>query len=409
MFDEFAGESVMLLQGPIGPFFSEVAEHLQSHDASVVKINLNAADDWFFSGAPVLHYRETLERWPEFVAEKMREYRGNSLFVFGDSRVYHAAAIKEAAKLGVRVYVFEEGYVRPDYITFEPGGTNFNTTVPSSLDFYRGLSLERSPRPRPVGNTFWWTAWYAIIYSLLLTYFSKGYPHYPHHRDMRAGPQARSWWRSAFRKSYYGFLERGELQRLTSHEGGYFLVPLQVHDDFQVKNSRFDDVEQFIGEVVESFATNAPSETWLVFKHHPRDRGFRDYTELLVRLGEQYGIRGRIAYVHDLHLPTLLKRALGTIVINSTVGLSSLYHGTPVKCLSRSVYDMFDSTETLAQFWVSPPKVDRALVRTYIHWLERNVLINGTFYRPRFWPKPPKRRVVPERETPHPRSASLGD
>ncbi len=408
MFEEFAGQNVLLLQGPIGRFFSEVAEHLQAHGAEVVKINLNAADAWFFKGARTLDYTDTRERWPMYVAEQMRQLKTDVLFVFGDSRGYHSTAIEEAKKLGVRVYVFEEGYVRPDYITFEPGGTNFNSTVPSSLDFYRGLSLEEPPEPRSVGDTFWWTAWYAIIYSLLLTYFSGRFPHYPHHRDLRAGTQALSWLRSAWRKPYFAYVERGFLKRLEAHSGRYFLVALQVHDDFQVKNSRFDDVRDFIDEVVESFAAHAPKDAWLVVKHHPRDRGFRDYTELLADLARIHELEGRIHYVHDLHLPTLLKGAQGTVVINSTVGLSSLYHATPVKCLAPSVYAMFSAPQSLGEFWQAPVPVERRVLTMYIRWLKVNVLLNGTFYRPRFWPKPKRPLPTITPDTPGPQSASLG-
>jgi len=45
-------------------------------------------------------------------------------------------------------------------------------------------------------------------------------------------------------------------------------------------------------------------------------------------------------YVHDLYLPTLLANALGAVVINSTVGLSTLNHGLPVKACTSAVYDM---------------------------------------------------------------------
>ncbi len=396
----------MLLQGPVGPFFREVAEHLLAQGASVVKVNFNAADAWFFKGAPTLDYTGTFEDWPEYFERQLRAHAIDTVFMFGDSRRYHIAAAEVAKRASIDVRVFEEGYLRPDYITFERGGTNFKTTVPRSLDFYRNLSLPEPPRSRSVGVTFWWVAWYAIMYSVVLTYFSARYPHYPHHRDMRAGPQALGWNLSAVRKVYHIFLDFFAGRRIKRHQGDYFLVPLQVHDDFQVKNSRFDDVRDFIEEVVASFADAAPQDAWLVFKHHPRDRGFRDYTRLLRDLAERHGLQNRIVYVHDVHLPTLLRRARGTVVINSTVGLSSLHHGTPVKCLERAVYDMFDAPQTLAEFWNGPEPVERALVITFIRWLKLNVLLNGTFYRPRFWPRPV---LAPgSRNTPRPRSATLG-
>jgi capsular polysaccharide export protein len=44
--------------------------------------------------------------------------------------------------------------------------------------------------------------------------------------------------------------------------------------------------------------------------------------------------------VHDLHLPTLLAHASGTVVINSTVGPSALHHKVPSKTTGSAFYDM---------------------------------------------------------------------
>jgi len=385
VFEEFAGRRVLLLQGPIGPFFAIIARKLQRLGATVLKVNLNAADAWFFSGAPTVSFRGSFDEWRQFVRRQCDEHAIDTLFVFGDSRRYHAAAIEVANERGIDVRVFEEGYLRPNYITFERGGTNFNTTIPLDAEFYNQLELPEIRRPRSVGNTFWWEAAYGIIYAIILTYFSKDYPHYEHHRDLRATHHAPLWWLSVGRKLYYSVKEAGLTKRMIEHGGGFFLAPLQVHDDFQVKNSRFDDVKDFIDEVTDSFAKHAPKDCWLVFKHHPKDRGFRDYTAYVRQVGERCGLTGRIFYVHDLHLPTLLKSARGCVVINSTVGLSSLYHRTAVKCLDRSVYEMFTSKLPLDEFWSSPGKVNRSGVEAYIRWLALNVQINGTFYRPSFW------------------------
>jgi capsular polysaccharide export protein len=200
------------------------------------------------------------------------------------------------------------------------------------------------------------------------------------------------WLRSAWRKWYYTLKERGVAERLAGPlSKRFFLVPLQVHNDAQVHvHSKFHSVAEFISEVVESFAGNAPRNTALVIKHHPVDRGYFDYTRLIRDLAVKHGIQDRCFYIHDQHLPTLLKRSRGVVVINSTVGLSALYHGTPVKVCGNAVYDMMGLTfkGSLAHFWrvAHECRPNRELYRRFRHYLIRHTQLNGSFYKRLFVP-----------------------
>ena len=40
----FCGKRVLLLQGPVGPFFSNLAHDLRHAGAEVLKVNFNAGD-----------------------------------------------------------------------------------------------------------------------------------------------------------------------------------------------------------------------------------------------------------------------------------------------------------------------------------------------------------------------------
>src|SRR5690606_12055041 len=144
------------------------------------------------------------------------------------------------------------------------------------------------------------------------------------------------WTRGALRKARYRVRERGMEARLTGElSGRFFLVPLQVHCDFQLANSDYASIEEFSLEVIATFATEAPPDTHLVLKHHPMDRPYRDYTRLFAEEARRRGLEGRIHYIHDQHLPSLLAAARGVIVMNSTVGLQALRLGTPVLALGR--------------------------------------------------------------------------
>ena len=60
--------------------------------------------------------------------------------------------------------------------------------------------------------------------------------------------------------------------------GKFFIVPLQVFNDSQVRiHCDFPSVRSFLLHVLSSFAEHAPADTNIIIKHHPMDRGFIDY------------------------------------------------------------------------------------------------------------------------------------
>jgi capsule polysaccharide modification protein KpsS len=385
MYQALTGKRVLLLQGPVGPFFRRFARDLTEHGAIVTRVTLNAADRMYYLGAPVVAFRGRPEQWPAFLEQLLRDRAIDVVFLFGDGRPYHRRACGVARELGIAVYVFEEGYLRPDHITLEAEGVNGRSTMPRDPARYRDAGANAAEPTKPVGNTFPRFAVYSGLYAIAYTFFAWRYPHYQHHRDVNAFRQALLWSRAGWRKLVYRRRERDLLALCEGRwSGRYFLLPLQVHHDSQWQHSSFSDSESLIRAVVRSFGEQASSEHSLVIKHHPLDRGYRDYTALIRELTDEHGLDGRLLYVHDLHLPTLLKHARGTVVMNSTVGLSSVFHKTPVKVLGQAIYDLpgLSFPGSLEQFWRDPGRVDRHFYQRFHDWLCANNQANGSFYRP---------------------------
>lgn len=376
----------LLLQGPVGPFFRRFADELLAAGVSVTKVNFNSGDDLFFRGPEVVRYREPMGAW-HATCERLVDDRGiDGVFLFGDCRPMHRDAMAVARRRGIPVWVFEEGYLRPDFVTMERGGVNGNSSVPKDPDFFRRAAdgLPDAVDPERVGNTFPHHALWTTMHSVAATTLRWRYPHYRHHRDINSARQAAAWFRGFARKLWYSVTERELLDELTEvWSGRYFLVPLQVYCDAQLSHSRFESMDEFIEYVVSVFAARAPDDHRLVLKHHPHDRAYRDYARLIATLGERYGCGDRLVYVHDLHLPTMLKHARGVITMNSTVGTSSLHHGTPVKVLGSAVYDIPELTYQgdLEDFLRDPGTVDRELYLAFVRWLREANQINGSFYR----------------------------
>lgn len=378
--------NALLLQGPVGPFFARLAEDLRRGGATTTKVNFNAGDGFFYRGEDVISYRDGLEDWPARARQIMVERNIDAVFVFGDQRPIHIPAIQIARELGIAVWVFEEGYLRPNYVTVERDGVNGNSRMPRDPEHYRKAAATLPPlgTVTPVGNAFYHHAMWTILHSLATTVGSWRYPKYQHHRNVNSFYNMFVYTRGALRKLRYRFSERGVVEDVIAKcDGRYFVLPLQVYCDAQLQHSDFATMEAMIEEVVSTFAAVAPADALLVVKHHPHDVPFRDYRGYLSRLAKQHGLGDRIVYIHDTHLPTLLKHARGVVTMNSTVGPSALFHQTPVKVLGRAIYDLrgMTSQRSLADFFVEPGSVEGGLFDAFCEWLRAANQVNGSFYR----------------------------
>lgn len=464
--------NVMLLQGPVGPFFSRFAEELEQRGFNVYKVNFNGGDALFYRRRGAIDFTGRPREWEAWLERLLINREIGRIYLFGDCRAHHRVARRVAERLGIRVFVFEEGYIRPNFITLEENGVNgfsslvnraFATTDEAGtvadsctsktsgsrcseplaaarqtrrpaaggqvqlLQPRRDAPLQPQPRPRsqtPAGEPdgaagstlpgtpsatagrtgsacklsdqlpgevaepsriFLVTALYAIAYYLASRRRRRRYPAYQHHRPLTPVAEGYHWILSGLRKLRYRLRDRHMLaELLPQFDGNYFVCPLQVHCDMQVvEHSKYNSIEHFIGDVLMSFAQHAPGNKAIVFKHHPMDRAYTDYAMLFANLVSELGLQGRVFYVHDVCLPTLLKHAQGTVLINSTVGMSSLFHGTPVKTLGTSIYGGVGlaSQLPLAAFWRVNKVVDReAFLRFRRHLIATNQ-VNGNFYR----------------------------
>ena len=382
----YKNKRVLLLQGPIGPFFRRLAGDLKRAGAAdVVKIDFNGGD-WLFSPKGSIQFRGRMAEWADFLDRVLSERQIDTVLLFGDCRPVHRIAHRVADKRGVTIGVFEEGYIRPNYVTLELFGVNGHSTIPRIPEAYLEAPKVEEVESVSVGNSLWFAVMWCMMYyeaSILLRPF---YRHYTHHRPLNFN-ESWPWLRSVWRKQLYKLQEKGIQEELVEKfSGNYFLVPLQVHNDAQLLvHSSFTSVQAFIFEVLTSFAKHAPQDTLLVIKQHPLDRGYRNYSDYVATLAAQYHLGNRVRYIHDQHLPTLLEHARGVVVVNSTVGLSALHHGTPTKVCGEAIYDLKGLTfqGRLHAFWKHAAElvVDAELYIRFRSYLVSHTQLNGNFYR----------------------------
>ena len=133
-FQAFRGKRVLLLQGPVGPFFANLALDLRGAGAQVFKVNFNGGDWWFSpreNFARVFNFYGPLDQWPRYFRILAQRLGIDVVMLFGDCRPVHAAVTQVCAEIGIDLGVFEEGYLRPNHITLERGGVNSHSAMPA--------------------------------------------------------------------------------------------------------------------------------------------------------------------------------------------------------------------------------------------------------------------------------------
>lgn len=378
-------KKILFLQGPMGLFFKKLDSNFRKKGANTYKICFNMGDQFFSHKDNVIPFRDTPKAWPAFIENFLQENQIDKIFLFGDCRYYQRIARSIAFEKDIDVFVFEEGYLRPHYITLEKFGVNGFSHLSKEALFYQSLPVVNVPLPRHANQSKTNMVLSAAFYYAASNLFSKKYPYYVHHREFSAMKELWHGLRGVFRKILYRFTEKSYLPLITGKlSKKYYFVPLQTHNDFQIlQHSTYRSIEKFIIEVLESFARHAPKNTYLVFKHHPVDRGRKNYTSFITDQAKLLDIDKRILTIHDVYLPSCLKHAMGTITINSTVGLTSIADGIPTLTLGDAVYDIKGLTNkgtSLKKFWNQHKKPDAELYKKFKQYLIQTTQLNGSFY-----------------------------
>jgi len=397
-------ESVLLLQGPVGPFFTKLGSYWKARGSSVHKINFNPGDDWFYppAQAKTVQYRHRFEFWEAFVQHYLTSEKIDAVFLFGDCRPIHQPLRALCAIYHIDLWVLEEGYYRPNYFTLERNGVNANSQLQFSLPVEEpttpNAALDTSNAPSSLAHykSYRFMVKWAICYWFINLVYAFSYPNYDHHRELNL-TQALRWTLSLMRYWQFRLTERFLKARIKSKTllgrkpQDYFLFPLQVHDDPQMTHhSDFPSVESAIEEVVNSFflhlqTTNYQNQV-LIIKHHPMNRGHRDYREFIRSLCKSLQIQKHVVYVHDIKLPLVLPLTKGCVTVNSTLGLQALFNGVPVINLGRSFYALEGLTYqgSLDQFWNEPGSVNRATTLSFSKHVIMHTQIAGCLYDPAY-------------------------
>lgn len=377
----FPRREVLFLQGPPGSFFRDLAEALRARGHGVHRINFNGGDlvDWRGEG---VNYGRDAGAWPGFLARLVRSRGITDLILFGDCRRLHRAACAAAPGLGLAVHVFEEGYIRPDWVTLERGGVNGFSALPANPQWYRDAArtLDRIPERAPLPSTIGQRAWASVFYNLSAVLTGVMFPGYRTHRPWHPAVEAIGWMRRILRRRLAAPRRRDPA---VPDGEAYFLLPLQLDSDYQLRaHSDYGGMQPALDRILASFARHAPQTARLVVKAHPLDNGLRDWRRRTLNRARVLNVADRVVFLEDGDIDRLVAMAQGVVTVNSTTGALALAAGVPVITLGRAVYDITGLTHqgSLDSFWRAREQPDPALYEAFRRVLADRCLLWGGFY-----------------------------
>ncbi|PTL91239.1 capsule biosynthesis protein CapA [Halomonas litopenaei] len=383
----FKARQFLLLQGPCSPFFTQLARTLADQGHGVHVLDLCGGDllyRWRLGGQ---RYRGDAASFGELIDDFLGQRGISDLVVFGDQRPLHRLAVQAAERQRLRVHVFEEGYLRPHWITLEPQGVNGCSRFPRdpARVFEAAHCLGPAEPPVPCISPFLTRATHDVIYHLAGVLNPLLFPGYRGHAPVSAPREYAAYAQQLTRKRLLAGLEANLIKEFLSAPAPYFVLLLQLDSDAQIRcHSPFPDMARVLEETMTSFARDAPARTRLLIKNHPLDPGLSAHHRRARRLARELGIDRRVLFIEGGDLNHLLPSATGAITVNSTSGFVALEHGCPLLTLGEAIYTMpglaTGRQRVPAGFWHAPPAPNAALYQALRTTLLRTVQLNGSFY-----------------------------
>lgn len=371
-------QKLLVLQGPLSPLYARIADLLGAAGTEVIRINLCGADTAAWGRRRSIAFRGQADEWPGFLSDAIAALKPDAMLLHGDRRPLHKAAVSWARASGIDVLVTELGYLRPDWMTLERGGTSALSHFPIDPDQIRAIArqapdvdftpqYETSLVPLITGELQFATA------NALL------WPLWPHYRSHKQPP---------IHRLYPGWIAarlRGAARRQPNAvpPGQRFVFGLQLEGDFQLReHSPFSGLDAAVDYVVASFAQHAPGRSTLVVKPHPHDFAWRRTREVVDKARQRYDLGGRLSLIEGHSIGALCDAASGFVSINSSGGFEALLAGVPVHTVMPTIYDVRGLTHqgALDAFWTSVEVPDTGLLSDLRRAIAATIQVRGTIY-----------------------------
>jgi capsular polysaccharide export protein len=381
--------SILLLQGPVGPFFAELQEALSVASFTTRRVVFNAGDKLFTPERNYEYFTGTLCEWETWLRFEFAQNPPDAIVLFGSNRPAHKIARRLAELYRIDVLSLEEGYLRSGYVSCELGGNNKHSPMvkwrPKLLT--PGGRADAAPSAGAQPSSFTTMSFWAAVYYLVRDLASKpSDTHLFHRQRERVVPLAMSWGIHLLRRIAAQITEY-PARRALRRRPGYILVPLQVSSDSQLQAAaRGWSTSRLIEASLMALRAN-PVGQRVVFKLHPLERESVASKRLIFRRAAKLGAHRRhIRVLHSGRMGELTKHSSGMVVINSTSAFSALHNGVPVLVLGDAIFrhdeivTLGETEADISAFFKMRHAKSRLLIDEFIAELKSQSVIPGDFY-----------------------------
>lgn len=385
------GKTFLFLQGPHGPWFARLAAMLRGAGAACLRVGFNRGDRAFWpESASYIPYRGTADEWPPTLERLLDSHGVTDLVLYGDTRPIHARAVQIARARGLTIHVFEEGYLRPYWVTYERGGANGHSRLMDLSVAEMRTALAQADMDLPDAPARWGDMrqhmfWGALYHWFVLAGFWD-YRNFRPHRSLTVGQEFLLYCRRLALMPFHALERRLATWRIRTGGFPYHLVILQLEHDASFRDhSPFRSMTEFLELVTDGFAKGAAAHHHLVFKAHPLEDGRVALKREIFRLARRHGIADRVHFVRGGKLAALLNQARSAVTVNSTAGQQVLWRSLPLKAFGRAVYSKpeFVSSQPIERFFAQPDRPDTRAYRDYRQYLLETSQVPGGFYSSR--------------------------
>ena len=380
----------LFLQGPHGPWFHRLGHLLRSAGAQVWRVGFNLGDRIFWPGPGYVAFDAPQANWPATCTALMDRHAITDLVLYGDTRPVHAQAVAIARERGITVHVFEEGYLRPYWVTYERGGANghsrvMDLTVADMQAALARVDLDLPDTPATWGDMRQHIVWGALYHGCVALGF-RAYRNFRPHRALTVGQEFVVYLKRLILMPFHRLERRLATARIRRGGFPYHLAILQLEHDASFRDhSPLSSMTEFLALVIDGFAKGAPRHHHLVFKAHPLEDGRVPLLPEIRRLAAARGVAERVHFVRGGKLAQLLNDARSAVTVNSTAGQQALWRGLPLRSFGIAVYAKpeFVSAQPLEAFFTAPQRPDTQAYRDYRHFLLETSQVVGGFYSAR--------------------------
>jgi capsular polysaccharide export protein len=388
--EQKVAKRVLLLQGPVGPFFTELQTALSDAGFATRRVVFNAGDKFFGPRQNCAVFSGTESEWETWLRFEIAQNTPDAIVLFGSSRPAHKIARRVATCYGIEVLSLEEGYLRSGYVSCEFGGNNKHSpltawdakTVP-----LRRATVDPAPASGAQPSSFATMAFWAATYYLVRDLASKPSDvHLFHRANERILTMSWRWGIHVLRR-LAARVSEFPTRRALHIRSGYILIPLQVSSDSQLQEAArgWSTIRLIDGALMALRA--ASRDQILVFKLHPLERRSAAVKRHIFCRASLLGVdRHRIRVLHSGRIGDLAKFSSGMVVINSTSAFSALHYGIPLLVLGDAVFrhdaiaTLGSSEADITTFFKLRHAKSRLLVDAFFVEIKSQSLIPGDFY-----------------------------